>query len=142
MNNAVKALLVSASLSPLAMVPASLPVAACLAVESSFGGGAAGNVGQEFTTALFVMAVAGTVVAYLLMAVVGLPVAAVALRVNQVGLRAAAAVGVLVALLFSFFVGGGEFTLRAVLLTTWSGLAVSSAFWFLFHRFHRFYARA
>jgi hypothetical protein len=134
MTDQTRAILVAAALSPLAAIPATIPVALLTLVESKMTGRSESLSGVA--SAFLVTSSFGVPIAYVCMVVVGLPAAALALRVRSPSFLVAAVVGVLTGLSVWFLLGGRGtiYDVRSGVMLSYYGIVVSAAFVAVFRK--------
>ena len=135
MRAATRSLLWAAGLSPLAVIPASVPIAVWSAIESARESTiSTSTLVWENLSALAVMSMFGIPTAYVAMLAIGVPAALLARRLNRTWLVAAIIVGGLCGIAIGLVIRGPDSDIRSLAIMLWYGSSVGAAFWLLFRR--------
>jgi|RhiMetdeSRZDD1v2_1073273.scaffolds.fasta_scaffold942162_2 hypothetical protein len=128
LRSASRSILLAAAFSPLAVIPATLPVVLLSEIAEPSVFGLRGALGVFLVTSGF-----GVIAAYVLMFLIGVPLAFGAVSVGQPRLSLALVAGAIVgAGLSALLQKGIEF--RSVVMMMWYGLVVSATFVAVFRR--------
>jgi hypothetical protein len=135
MRQEIGSVLIAAGISPLSVFLASVPLVFLSLTISPSADTVAGRV-IEAGWLILVLGTFGSVVAYLCMLVIGLPLALLALRLNRTSWPFAVLVGAATGFATAVF-AAGSFELRGGALMAWFGVAVSGSFYLLFNKIQR-----
>jgi hypothetical protein len=134
-KSAKRALTIAAALSPLAVIPASFPIAVWTALEDRQDSNeAVWTLLWTNLKALLVLNLFAVPTAYALMILIGVPAALFAIWARRTPLLGALVVGGVAGAALSLFLEGGNAETKPLAMMIWMGLVVGAVFWTLFKR--------
>jgi hypothetical protein len=120
----------SAAVSPLAVVPASIPVA----LWSKVGARPTTGLVSESLDVILITSLYALAFAYAAMLVLGIPAAVLALKFRLVSLPAAVVAGSMTGVVVGLALWRGHTEIGDLATMAWYGIAISACFWLLFRQ--------